>query len=126
MIQSVLAQITVILHFLWIVFIVFGVVFAIRRSRVAWLHLGGILFSLIINLFGWYCPLTYLEHYLQAGPVSGGAHEEPFIIHYLMPVIYPDVPERIIRIGEILFVCLNLVIYAGIAVKYLSRRNHPG
>ena len=123
MVLSILTQITIIFHFLWIVFIVFGVVFVIKRSKIAWLHLGGILFSLIINLFGWYCPLTYLEFYLQALSASGGGHEEPFIIHYLMPVIYPDLPEKVIRIGEILFVCLNLIVYAGVAIKYLSERD---
>ncbi|MBW2202617.1 MAG: DUF2784 family protein [Deltaproteobacteria bacterium] len=76
-------------------------------------------------MFGWYCPLTYLEYYLQVSPVTGEGHEEPFIVRYLMPVIYPDLPEGVIRIGDILFVCLNLIVYASVAMKYLSGRNRP-
>jgi hypothetical protein len=53
----------------------------------------------------------------------GETYAGSFIIHYLEPIIYPDMPEMIIRIGEILFVCVNLVVYGIIAKRYLRGRN---
>ncbi|MBW1798367.1 MAG: DUF2784 domain-containing protein [Deltaproteobacteria bacterium] len=123
MIYKVLADLSVLFHFLWILFIVFGIIFALKRSRLAWFHFGGLLFSLFLNILGWYCPLTYLENYLRMSCGDGGTYDSSFIIHYLEPIIYPDLPEMIIRIGEVLFVCLNLVVYGIIAKRYLRGRN---
>lgn len=123
MIYRLLADLSVLFHFLWILFIVFGIIFALKRSRLAWFHLGGLLFSLFLNIVGWYCPLTYLENYLRMSCGEGGTYGSSFITHYLDPIIYPDLPEMIIRIGEILFVFLNLVVYGIIAKKYLRGRN---
>ena len=123
MIYKVLADLGVLFHFLWILFIVFGIIFALKRSRLAWFHLGGLLFSLFLNISGWYCPLTYLENYLRMSCGEGGTYGSSFIAHFLEPIIYPDMPEMIIRIGEVLFVCLNLVVYGIIAKRYLRGRN---
>jgi hypothetical protein len=123
MIHKVLVDLSVLFHFLWILFIVFGIIFALKRSRLAWFHLGGLLFSLFLNILGWYCPLTYLENYLRRSCEEGGTYSSSFIIHYLEPIIYPDLPEMLIRIGEILFVSLNLVVYGFIAKRYFRGRN---
>jgi hypothetical protein len=121
MIYKILADVSVLFHFLWVVFLVFGLVFAIKRSRLAWIHLGGLLFSLLLNLLGWYCPLTYLENYLRGAYADGSTYSDSFIIHYLELIIYPDLPERTIRAGEILFVSLNLVVYGVLIKQYLFR-----
>ena len=126
MIYGLLTDLIVILHFLWILFLVFGFIFVLSGSKIFWLHLGGLIFSLLMNLFGWYCPLTYAENYLYRLHASRLAYGSSFIIHYLEPIIYPDLPERTIRLGEIAFVCLNLVAYTVLAKKYLRRRRHLG
>ncbi|HUU81331.1 MAG TPA: DUF2784 domain-containing protein [Acidobacteriota bacterium] len=115
---SVLADLTVLLHLFWIIFLVFGIIFALKRSRWAWLHLGGLVFSLFINLLGMYCPLTYLENFLRE---SGGhtlGYGGSFMSHYLEMIIYPDLPEKTIRIGEIFFVAINLFVYGILAKRY--------
>lgn len=118
MIYRLLSDLTVLVHFFWILFLVFGIVFALKRSRIAWVHLGGLLFSLIINLLGWYCPLTYLENFLYHWGGTTRIYEDSFIAHYLMPIIYPALPEGIIRTGEVVFVCLNLAVYGVMARRY--------
>ena len=118
-------SVTLVLHFLWILFLIFGVVFAIKRSKIAWFHLGGLLFSLAINMLGMYCPLTYLENYLRSTHGASGPYLGSFIAHYLERIIYPDLPERPIRIGEIIFVTLNLVVYGILAKRYFLR-SRPG
>ena len=111
----------VLLHFLWILFLIFGVVFAVKRSKFAWLHLSGLLFSLVLNTYGLYCPLTYLENYLRGSNVASESYGGSFIVHYLEKIIYPDAPERAIRIGGILFIGLNLVVYAIVVRRYFLR-----
>lgn len=123
MIYHVLTNLTILCHFLWILFIVFGLFLVWKWPKVAFVHLGGLLFSLIINLFGWYCPLTYLENYLNASDATGTGYGKSFITHYLVPIVYPDLPENVIRIGEILFVVVLLFVYGALARKHLMRRH---
>ena len=118
-----LADLSILFHFIWILFLIFGIIFALKRSRWAWLHLGGILFSLFINLLGMYCPLTYLENYFRRLQGEVAAYTGSFIVRYIELIIYPDVPEKAIRAGEILFVCVNLGVYGLIAKKYCRGSN---
>ena len=119
MIYSILAHFTIVLHFVWILFLIFGVFFALRWPKVAIFHLGGLLFSLVLNLFRWYCPLTYLENYLRGLYDVKSAYGGPFIAIYLERLVYPDLPELYIRVGEIFFVILYVGLYA-----HLSRKHH--
>jgi len=117
---QILAELTMFVHFLWILFLFVGVIFVVKGSKLAWLHLGGLIFSLLLNLLGWYCPLTYLENVLLRS-AHKGTYPGSFIFHYLEIVIYPDFPEEVIRLGVILFVCLNLAVYGVVAKRYLRR-----
>jgi hypothetical protein len=124
--RILLADLVVFFHFLWIVFIAFGFVLALMRSRLAWLHLAGLSFSLVLNLCEWYCPLTHLENYLHTKSVSGCVYASSFVGRYIRPWVYPPLSEDIIRGGEILFVCLNFLAYAVFFVRirhgYRNRR----
>jgi len=119
MIYSILANFTIILHFAWILFLVFGVFLALRWPKVAIFHLGGLLFSLVLNLFHWYCPLTYLENYLRRLYDVKSTYGGPFTATYLERLVYPDLPEDYIRVGEIFFVILYVALYG-----YLVRKHH--
>ena len=121
MIYQLLADLTVLFHFLWILFIIFGLLLVWKWAKIAFLHLGGLLFSLIINLFGWYCPLTYLENYLYASGAREAGYKGSFIAHSLVPIVYPDLPEKTIRIGEMIFVVLLLVVYGALARRYYRK-----
>ncbi len=113
-----LADFTIILHLVWILFLIFGFIFAVIKSKIAFLHVAGLLFALFLNIMGWYCPLTYLENYLYALHDSESTYTGPFIMDHLDHLIYPDLPEKYIRIGGILFVCLYVIGYAYLAKKY--------
>ena len=123
MVFRILADITILFHIVWILFIVFGIIFAFRKSRIAFLHIAGLLFSLLLNLAGWYCPLTYLENYLRVIGESNNDYSGSFIANYLSYLIYPDLPEFYIRIGGILFVVINLVGYAYILKKSIGKNS---
>ncbi|RWA48960.1 hypothetical protein AU476_31445 [Cupriavidus sp. UYMSc13B] len=83
-----LADLVVIMHGLFILFVVAGGLLVLRWPRVAWLHLPAAVWGVLIEWSGWICPLTPLENTLrqtagQAG-YSGG-----FVERYLLPLIYP-------------------------------------
>ena len=118
MIYSLLAHFTILLHFIWILFIIFGFIFALKRSKIAYLHLSGVFFALFLNLMGWYCPLTYLENYLYTLHDIKSAYTKSFIIHYLDYLIYPDLPETTIRILTLVFVILYVILYTYLAKKF--------
>ena len=119
MIYGLLANFMILLHLAWIMFLIFGFVFALIKSRIAFLHVAGLLFTFILNLMGWYCPLTYLENYLRLLHDSRATYTGSFIYNYLDCIIYPDLPEPYIRICAIIFAVLNMVGYA-----YLAKRSH--
>ncbi|RJR41421.1 MAG: DUF2784 family protein [Desulfobacteraceae bacterium] len=122
MIYSLLIELVIVLHFLWVLFLIFGFSFVLIGSRIAYLHAAGLLFSLVLNLMGWYCPLTHLENHL--GSVI--RHNEPsgrsFMARILEKAVYPDLDETLIRKGEIMFVALNGAAYAWAVRRSLKRK----
>jgi len=114
---SLLADITVVVHFLWILFLILGFVFALKGSRIAYVHLGGLMFALILNALGWYCPLTHLEGYFRSLHDAPSAYSTSFIARSLEKFVYPDIPEKLLRGGEILLTVLYLVVYGYWAKK---------
>ena len=87
------------IHSLWIVFIALGWIGVYYRPGIAYIHISGLAFALILNLMGWYCPLTYLENYLyNLGNIQMG-YSGSFLLNYLERFIYPQLPEAYVRAG---------------------------
>lgn len=117
----VLADGVMVLHLAWILFVCCGAFLALRRPRVAWAHAPALICTLVWNIMGWYCPLTDLEHHLLALQGEPMIWQRTFVSQYLPPFIYPDLSERWIRAGAILFAGFNLAAY-GIFWRRIYRR----
>ena len=106
-----LADGVVIVHFLFIVFVVGGGLLVLRWPRLAMLHIPAACWGTLIELSGWICPLTPLENgFRQAAGEAG--YQQSFIEHYLLPVIYPAGLTRGIQLAMAAAVILiNLLIY---------------
>jgi len=117
-IYQILADLVVLIHFAFIVFVMAGGFLALKWRFVRWIHLPAVLWAVFIEFAGWICPLTPLENRLRA--VSGGnAYSSDFVEHYVVSLIYPDALTRVTQILlGILVILVNLGIYA-----YLWRRN---
>jgi len=115
-----LADLVMVLHFGFILLVVFGGLIALRWQRFALLHLPAVLWAMFLELKpGTLCPLTPLEQSLRlrAGEHAYGGG---FIEHYLEPIIYPDMSihdQYFLGIG--LFV-LTVVIYWRVYKKWRS------
>jgi hypothetical protein len=108
---AVMADITVLIHALFVLFVVFGGVAALRWKRLLWFHLPAVIWGGAIELLGWVCPLTYLENFLRRLGGEAG-YRGTFIEQYLEPVLYPLGMARhshiILGLSAIF---INLVIY---------------
>jgi hypothetical protein len=113
--MGLLLDSVILLHAAWGFFLAVGFVIVIRFPKIALIHVGGLLLSFFLNLLGWYCPLTYLENFLHALQEAEARYSSSFMKEYVYRFLYPDLPEFAIRIGEMIFVCLNLLGYAYIA-----------
>jgi len=122
MIYSILADIVVFTHFLFIVFAVIGGVLVIKWWWVIYPHLISAFWASMVIIMGWICPLTPLENSLRqsAGEVgyTGG-----FIEHYFLPVIYPEGLTREIQIWlGIGVILINAGIYSVVLYKRVKSR----
>jgi hypothetical protein len=88
MLFSGLADLAVLVHALFILFVVGGGLLVLRRPRLAWLHLPAALWGSAVELNGWLCPLTDLENYWRHRGGEAG-YSGSFFEHYLAPLIYP-------------------------------------
>jgi len=108
---ALLADIVLVTHLLWILFLVFGFVFALRGSKLAYVHLGGLLFAFVLNAMGWYCPLTHLENALLVLHDGHSPYSTSFIMRYAQKLVYPDISENLLRGGEIFLTVVYLLVY---------------
>lgn len=119
---SVFADAVIIVHFLFIAFVVAGGLLVLWQPRIAWLHIPAAVWGAVIEFAGWICPLTPLENHLRL--LGGGeAYSGDFIVHYIVPVIYPahlTVSTQYI-LGS-LVIAVNLIIYAFALHRYARRR----
>ena len=105
------ADAVLVLHLAFVLFVIFGGVFALRWPRLAWVHIPVALYGATIEFVGFICPLTPLENFLRhAGGEAGYAGG--FIDHYITATLYPSGLTRTIQLllgaGVLL---LNAIVY---------------
>lgn len=108
------AEAVVVVHFLFILFVVMGGLLVLRRPRLAWAHLPAALWGALIEFAGWVCPLTPLEVRLRVAageePYSGG-----FVAHYLLPLVYPDELTKGVQVAlGLLVLGVNAAVYGAL------------
>ena len=117
----ILADALVIMHLLFVAFVMAGGFLLVRWPRLAWLHLPAAAWGAIIEFTGWICPLTPLENHLR---ILGGssAYSGGFVERYLLPILYPEsltLPIQQVLGGVV--VGVNLVAYT-LAYRALRRK----
>jgi ABC-type multidrug transport system permease subunit len=112
MVYKLASDFVILLHLLWILFILFGFLVALKYFKISFIHMAGLGFTLVLNLGGWYCPLTYLEYYLHGLYDPQLPYADSFITNNLQELIYLEVDEVYLRMGAIVWVGLNMAGYA--------------
>ncbi len=120
MFYKITADIIVVLHFTWIIFMLLGFFLTIygffRKKFFDWwlfrtLHLSGIIFVGILTLLRRFCPLTILENLSRARYEPESTYPGSFIVHYIEKLVYPDVNQTLLRICTVLVATFTLFIY---------------
>ena len=107
-----LADIVLIVHALFIVFVIFGGLSVLKWRKAIWIHIPCVVWGVLIELFGGICPLTYLENYFRVIGY-GDSYESSFIQHYLLPIIYPPgLTTNIQILLGVIVIAINLIIYS--------------
>jgi hypothetical protein len=119
MAYRVLAEIVLVLHFCFVIFVVLGGMLVLRQ--LAWLHIPAVIWGVLIEFFWWACPLTTLENRLrQFGGEAG--YETGFIDYYVSAVLYaPPSPAARVTLG-LLLIGFNVLIYLYLLRRHFSLR----
>jgi hypothetical protein len=100
MMWRALADLVLLIHFAFVVFVIVGGFFASRWRWLPWVHLPAVAWAVVLEFSGWICPLTPLENLLRQASGEAG-YAGGFLEHYLVQVVYPVglTPEIQIYIG---------------------------
>ena len=120
---QLLADLVVLVHVAFVVFAILGGLLAARWRRLVWIHLPAVIWAVIVEVFGWVCPLTPLENWLRRRGGQAG-YPSDFIAHYILPVLYPEELSREVQItlGAIVLL-INLSVYTWIFRCKKTSRN---
>ena len=111
------ADLVVVLHFLWILFIIFGAFWGRYNKLVRNIHIGSLVFSIVSQIFSWICPLTFLEVWLHEKYEPSLAYPGSFIAHYLEKLIYIEISEKLIFFLTFVIVGMSGIVYWKFSVK---------
>ena len=113
-----LATLTLVLHFLSIVFVVFGGLLFFIKAWTLYFHIPAFLYGAYMEFTQTICPLTYLENYLLT-KANLATYSTTFIQNYLYAIIYPFNLTKDLQINlGISLIVLNAVIYGIVVIKY--------
>ncbi len=109
-VYSALAVCALVLHALFILWVVFGALMTRSRPILRWLHIASLVWGILTELTPWPCPLTELENWFEAKagiqPYQGG-----FLLHYMDKLVYPDISATLLSIAGVIVCVFNLVVY---------------
>jgi len=108
----ILADVLVVVHLIFIAFVLLGGVFVVKWRYLSVVHIPAVLWAAWVEYQGWICPLTPLENWFRQKAGIGG-YQRSFIDHYLVPVLYPAALNREWQmvLGTIVLL-LNVTIYS--------------
>ena len=121
MLYGMLADLVLILHMGFVLFVSVGAVAALYRSRLALLHVPCLAYGSALEFVGWICPLTPLEQTLRLRAGQEG-YAGGFIEHYIGGLLYPaDWHSTRIWLGVAL-VGFNVIVYTFLIARALRER----
>lgn len=106
------ADVVLVVHFAFVIFVALGALLVLRWPRLAWVHVPVALYGAAIELVGWVCPLTPLEVSLRRMGGEAG-YAGGFVERYITAALYPEGLTRdaqlVLGIGVLV---VNAAIYA--------------
>ena len=117
MLSRALADLVLVVHLAFVLFVVLGGLLALRWPRVAWAHAPVAIYGATIEFVGFVCPLTPLEVWLRRRGGEAG-YEGGFVEHYVTAALYPSGLTREVQVAlGVAVLALNAVVYAAYAKR---------
>ena len=116
-----LANITLIIHLIFILFVIFGGLLFFIFSKAIYIHFPSLIWGIYIELTRSICPLTYLENwFLYQGQLK--TYSNSFILNYILPIIYPEnLTTDLQKYLGITLIIINIFIY-GLIILNLKKK----
>ena len=131
MLYKILADLVVLIHFAWILFMLWGFflticgsisVYVLRREKDRWrtffdrwifrtIHLGGIVYVTIMTVLGENCPLTLMENGLLEHYNPELTYHGSFVVHYIEKIVYPQANFLFFLIPTIIIAVFTVVMF---------------
>lgn len=120
MLHRILADLIMVFHLAWILFMILGFVLTVRafwhprffeRSLFRSIHLLGILFVAALALLGKYCPLTLWENALRHHYDPQTDYPGSFIIGHIEDLIYPNVSPLVVLLPTVGIALFTLIVF---------------
>jgi hypothetical protein len=109
---GLLADVVLLVHAGFVVFVVLGGLPVLRWPRLAWLHLPAVAWGAGIEFAGAICPLTPLEIHLRSLAGQQG-YAGGFVEHYVFALLYPEGLTRNVQLAlGLLVIVINALVYA--------------
>ena len=105
------ADLVMLVHLLFVLFVVLGGFLSLKWRWLPWIHLPVAIYGAVIEFVHFVCPLTPLENLLRR---KGGheGFEGGFIETYLLRILYPDgLTRRVEIVIGISVLIINAVAY---------------
>ena len=118
---EIAASLTLIVHFVFILFVVFGALLFFVDTKIVFIHIPAFIWGFYIELTHSICPLTYLENWLlhKANLIT---YSEDFILNYLVAIVYPTNLTKDLQIYlAIVLTVVNMLIY-GFIINKLKKK----
>jgi hypothetical protein len=111
MLSRLLADLTVVVHFAFVLFVIGGALLVLRWPKLLPVHVACAAWGAYIEFARKICPLTPLENHFRRQAGQAG-YEGGFIEHYIIPLLYPPglTADQQVLLG-VLVVVVNLVLY---------------
>lgn len=106
------ADLVLLSHFAFVLFALFGGALVAVAPPAAWVHVPVVVWSSLVNLASWTCPLTPLEKALRLRAGQSG-YAGGFVEHYVGRAVYPrGMPRQMELVAGVSVVAWNVVVYA--------------
>ena len=118
------ADLTLIIHFAFIIFVVFGALLFFVSTKIIYVHVPSLIWGIYIELTHSVCPLTYLENwFLQKANLT--IYSEGFIQNYLLHIVYPkNLTEDLQTYLAIVLIVANMIMY-GFIISKSNKNQQP-
>ncbi|HVF55003.1 MAG TPA: DUF2784 domain-containing protein [Pyrinomonadaceae bacterium] len=121
MLYRVVAELVLVFHFGFVIFVALGGLLVLRWRSLVWLHLSGVAWGVLVQCADWTCPLTPLENWFRRAGGEAG-YEGGFLEHYIRMILYPEHLTYSFRASlGVLLILVNAAVYS-----YLYMRSRKG